>query len=87
MELVVKVFIGPKCSMCDKIQPELNGLVKSYYDVGYEVINAVEEVEETEKYGVEVFPTVFFEKNGIVVAKISGLQLMSLYKDVIERWK
>ena len=87
MKLTVKVFIGPWCPACEQALPGITELLKSYDDISYEVIDAYSNTQLSDRYNISLLPTLIFEANENVVAKTEGKQLISLYTELVDRWK
>ena len=88
MNLIVKAFVGPWSPDCQAILPGLNSLVASHRGVEFEIINCYTETDHARQYEITTVPTAVFEKsNGAMVARLEGVQPITLYEELIEKWK
>lgn len=72
------------CQPCKTFGPIVDQTISSYQGVSCEKIDADVSSNLVSKYGVTSVPTLVFEKNGIVIAKKSGVQTSSELSKMIQ---
>ena len=83
---------APWCGPCKMMLPTIEKLQKEFNDptseAGVEVIklNADENPEELAKYQVRGIPTLIFEKDGEVVARLVGVKREEEIRETINRF-
>jgi thioredoxin 1 len=87
MSVIVKKFSATWCQPCKRLSPVFESAIKPKYPSGviFEDIDVNEDSsDQVAEYGVRSVPTVIVEHNGVVVQRISGLNPVHVYTDVID---
>lgn len=67
-------FSTPSCGQCPQQKEILQAVAADRPDVAFETIDATEDVEAANKYGVRSVPaTIVLDDDGTVVSKFDGL--------------
>lgn len=78
-------FYSTWCSPCKRVLPILDKLTELYPDLVITKIDVEEHPELAEQYKVKGVPSVFFEKDGVVVDKVVGGGPISFYLDILNK--
>lgn len=77
-------FSTPSCGQCPRQAEILEDLVEDRSSVDFEKIDATEEVEEANKYGVRAVPsTIVLDDDGNVVSKFDGVTQADAIESVL----
>ena len=68
----IKDFYATWCQPCKRVVPILEEIAELYPDIKITKIDVEENPELTNFYKVKGVPTIFFEKDGLVIDKIIG---------------
>lgn len=79
---------APWCGPCKMMMPTIERLAKEFNveDSNVEIlkINADENPEQVAKYGVRGIPTLLFEKDGEIVARLVGVKQEAEIRETIK---
>lgn len=81
----IKDFYSTWCLPCRRVVPILEQIAETYPDIKITKIDVEQDPELTAKYGVKGVPTVFFEKDGVIIDKVIGGGPISFYTDIIKK--
>lgn len=82
--LTVLKFSTQWCGPCKLINPMIDEIAKQYETVSFNNIDADENKELAEQYGIRAVPTLFFIKDGQIVDKSVGAIMKSALVSKIE---
>lgn len=80
--LVIK-FETDWCAPCRMMCPIIAELVQEHPSVEWAIMDAEEELEAVQKYGVMSVPTLVFIKDGVEVARTVGYKTKKQLEDII----
>ncbi len=83
-------FYAEWCGPCKALTPIINELIEEYESDSSIIIEKVDIDESPDyvlKYGIRTIPTIIFEKDDIVVAKINGSTNKASIISKIEEFK
>ena len=87
--LVVKDFWAEWCGPCKAMAPTINLLMEKYNSpesqVQIEKINVDQNMELAKAAEVRGIPTLVFEKDGVIVDRISGNQPLAKIEELIKK--
>lgn len=73
MKTITK-FWGNGCINCKALAPIFEEVKKEYADIEFHEINTSEKAEMADKYNITTLPTLLFEKDGVEIARMTGLR-------------
>jgi len=80
----IKHFTATWCQPCKQLSPIMRELSSQNPTVGYQIIDIDDNIDIAQEYGVRAVPTIVFEKNGLVVQTVIGVQPKSYYQNLID---
>jgi len=80
----IKHFTATWCQPCKQLSPIMRELSSQNPTVGYQIIDIDDNIDIAQEYGVRAVPTIVFEKNGLVVQTVIGVQPKSYYQSLID---
>jgi thioredoxin 1 len=80
----IKHFTATWCQPCKQLSPIMRELSSQNPTVGYQIIDIDDNIGIAQEYGVRAVPTIVFEKNGLVVQTVIGVQPKSYYQSLID---
>ena len=81
----IKDFYATWCTPCKRVVPILEKISELYPDIKITKIDVEENPELTAQYKVKGVPSVFFEKDGVIINKVIGGGPISFYLDIINK--
>ena len=82
--LVVIDFWADWCSPCKQIAPKVKELAVEYPHVSFYKIDVEDVTKVSEAEGISAMPTFLFYKNGVVIDKVVGANLLQLKSKVAQ---
>ncbi len=82
--ITIKHFTASWCQPCKQLSPIMRELSSQNPTVGYQIIDIDDNIGIAQEYGVRAVPTIVFEKNGLVVQTVIGVQPKSYYQSLID---
>lgn len=87
MTLTIKRFTAAWCNPCRTLAPIVERVQSISPEVRFETIDVDEQSNIASKYGVRSVPTLVFERNGVEVTRLRGVQNESTLKSLINEHK
>lgn len=87
MALTVKRFTATWCSPCRTLAPIVEQVQASSPGVRFQTIDVDEQSNIAAEYGVRSVPTIVFERDGVEVHRLRGVQSESTLKTLINEHK
>lgn len=81
--ITIKHFTAAWCQPCKALYPVMQELVSEYPMIGYQKIDIDNDPDFAQRFGVKAVPTILFEKNGVVVQQVVGLQPKNYYERIL----
>jgi thioredoxin 1 len=79
----IRHFTATWCQPCKALYPVMKEIVSEYPMVGYQKIDIDNEPDIAQRFGVKAVPTILFEKNGVIVQQVVGLQPKNYYERIL----
>lgn len=80
MSVIAYHFWSPTCNPCKVIKPAIENLKEEFEGVQWISVNTHDDKEDlARKFGVTVVPTIVVTKNGTVVDRHSGTNMIRYY--------
>lgn len=87
MALTVKRFTASWCGPCRALAPIVERIQSTTPGVRFETIDVDEQSDMAARYDVRSVPTIVFERDGIEVTRLRGVQNESTLKSIINEHK
>jgi thioredoxin 1 len=81
--MTIKHFTATWCQPCKALSPIMDELRSQNPTVGYQKIDVDNNSDIAQQYGVRAVPTIVFEKNGLVLQTVVGVQTKAYYENII----
>lgn len=84
MSVVIKDFYGEGCGPCRLTGQNLDSVLKAHPELVVEKIDAEDDDEQVEKFGIRNIPTLIYFKDGEEVKRTTGLQTKQQIEDILK---
>lgn len=84
MSIIVKDFYSEGCGPCRLTGQNLDAVVKNHTEIKVEKIDAEDDDEQVEKFGIRNIPTLIYLKDGVEVKRTTGLQTIQQIENVLK---
>ena len=83
--LLVMKFETEWCAPCRMMRPIISELMQEHASVEWAVLDAEEELEAVQKYGIMSVPTLVFIKDDVEVARTIGYKTKKQLEEIISK--
>ena len=84
MSVVIKDFYGEGCGPCRLTGQNLERVLNTHPELVVEKIDAEDEDDLVEEFGIRSIPTLVYLKDGVEVKRTTGLQSAQQIEDVLK---